>query len=72
MTQGLLDFSRRTLIEGQFVAGDPAKGEAVGRLDPARFAAQYKILRGLGIISTDFDYTAAYTTRFCNATPSTP
>jgi NitT/TauT family transport system substrate-binding protein len=69
MTQGLLDFSRRTLIDDRFVTGDPARGEAIGRLDPARFTAQYKILRGLGIIPADYDYSAAYTTRFCNAPP---
>jgi NitT/TauT family transport system substrate-binding protein len=72
MTQGLLDFSRNTLIKDGFVAGDPAKGEAIGRLDPARFLAQYKILRGLGIISSDYDYTAAFTTKFCNPPTTTP
>ena len=66
MTQGLLDFSRSTLIAGNFVTGDPAKGEAVGRLDPARFTAQYKILRGLGIIPADYNYSTAFTTKFCN------
>ena len=65
MTQAQLDYSRQKLIEYHFIDGDPTKGEAVGRIDPARFANQYKILRDLGVISADFDYTKSFTTQFC-------
>lgn len=64
ITQGLIDFSRKTLIDGHFVAGDEEKGEAIGKLDPARFAAQYKILRGVNVLPNDFDYTKCFTTQF--------
>lgn len=67
MTQALLDFARKTLINGHFVLGEPSKGEAMGRLDPARFAAQYKILRDLGIIPQDFDYAKSFTGQFVPA-----
>lgn len=67
MTQALLDFSRQTLIDGHFVLGDASKGEAMGKLDPARFTAQYKILRGLSVIPTDFDYTKCFTGQFLPA-----
>jgi NitT/TauT family transport system substrate-binding protein len=64
MTQGLLDFSRKTLIEGHYVFGDADKGEAMGKLDPARLASQYKILRQIHVIPGDFDFTKSYTLRF--------
>jgi NitT/TauT family transport system substrate-binding protein len=67
MTQGLLDFSRQTLIDGHFVLGYPDKGESMGKLDPARFQSQYKILRDLNVISTDFDFTKSYTDQFTHA-----
>ncbi|HEY0256425.1 MAG TPA: ABC transporter substrate-binding protein [Candidatus Methylacidiphilales bacterium] len=68
MTQAQLDYSRGKLIEFHFIEGDPAKGDAVGKLDPARFAAQYKIMRDLNVITSDFDYTKSYTTQFCSPT----
>ncbi len=70
MTQAQLDYSRQKLIEYHFVDGDASKGEAVGKIDPARFTSQYKILRDLNVIPADYDYTQAFTTRFC--TPAKP
>ncbi len=64
MTQALIDYSRKTLIDGKFVLGDATKGEAMGKLDPARLASQYKILREINVIPNDFDFTKTYTLRF--------
>ncbi len=65
MTQGQLDFSRKTLIDGHFITGFPEKGEAVGLLDSARFESQDKIMVGLGLVPPDFDFHTAFTTQFC-------
>ena len=56
--------NRQTLIDGHFVLGYPEKGEAMGKLDPARLQAQYKILRDLNVLSSDFDFTKSYTDQF--------
>ena len=64
ITQGLLDFSRQTLIDGHFVLGYPDKGETMGKLDPARLANQYKILRDLNVLNHDFDYSKGFTEQF--------
>ncbi len=64
MTQALLDYSRQALIDGHFVAGFPERGEDVGLVSVPRFASQYHILRDIGILTQDFDYTKAVTTRF--------
>jgi NitT/TauT family transport system substrate-binding protein len=66
MTQAQLDYSRGALISYHFIDGDSTKGDAVGKLDPARMEAQYKILRDLKVIATDYDYTQSFTTQFCN------
>lgn len=55
MTPGLLGHSRRELIAGRFVTGDPARGERIGRLDPARLAELAAQLRELGILETPLD-----------------
>jgi NitT/TauT family transport system substrate-binding protein len=68
MTQAQLDFSRKALIQYHFIDGDPTKGDAVGKIDAARCASQYKILRDLNVIPNDFDYTKSFTTRFCTPT----
>ena len=47
----------------EVVDGDE-KGASIGKVDPARLENQYRILRDLGIIAKDFDYTKAYTTQF--------
>jgi NitT/TauT family transport system substrate-binding protein len=69
ITQGLIDFSRKTLIDGHFVSGYADKGDAIGKLDPARFAAQYKILRDVNVLTHDFDYTKSFTTQFIQPQP---
>jgi hypothetical protein len=57
MSEGLLAHSRRELIAGRFVTGDPARGERIGRLDPARLAALAAQLRELGILEAPLDLT---------------
>lgn len=58
MSPGLLAHSRRELIAGRFVTGDPARGERIGRLDPARLAALAAQLRELGILEAPLDLAA--------------
>ena len=58
MSPGLLAHSRRELAAGRFVTGDPARGERIGRLDPARLAALAGQLRDLGILEAPVDLAA--------------
>ncbi|MFZ9747486.1 MAG: ABC transporter substrate-binding protein [Opitutaceae bacterium] len=55
MSPGLLAHSRRELVAGRFVTGDPAAGERIGRLDPARLAELAGQLRELGILEASLD-----------------
>jgi NitT/TauT family transport system substrate-binding protein len=64
MTQGQLDFSRQAMIDGHFVDGFAARGEDVGLLTLARFESQYRLLRSIGVIDHDFDFSSALTTEF--------
>ena len=63
MAQDLITYAKKTMLEGKFLAGDPAQGEDIGRLSVERFAANYKILHDLGIIE-DTDYTKAVDLEF--------
>ena len=67
MTQDLLSFSRKTLVDGHFVSGYPDKGETIGKLDPARLETEYKILRDLSLIPSDYDCSKSYTVQFCSS-----
>jgi NitT/TauT family transport system substrate-binding protein len=58
MSAGLLAHSRRELVAGRFVTGDPARGERIGRLDPARLADLAAQLRELGILEAPLDLAA--------------
>ena len=58
MSPGLLTHSRRELIAGRFVTGDPARGERIGRLDPARLRELAAQLRELGILDAPLDLAA--------------
>lgn len=66
MSQVQLTLSRQVMIERRVVQGD-RPGEDVGVIDPARFANQYRILRDLGVIPQDFDFTAAYSLEYLPA-----
>jgi NitT/TauT family transport system substrate-binding protein len=57
-------YSWNALKRGEFVTGDAAKGEAVGRFDPARWAEMEKQLLALGVMKREIDPALAYTTRF--------
>jgi NitT/TauT family transport system substrate-binding protein len=59
MNQLQLDLSRKVMIDYHLVDGD-ASGTSIGKVDPKRLETQYRILRDLGIIASDFDYRRAY------------
>jgi NitT/TauT family transport system substrate-binding protein len=69
MTRELLTFSRQALIKDAYVRGDPAKGEEIGRLSPARIAAQVDTLLKLRILDRRIEVTDAATTEFLPPQP---
>jgi NitT/TauT family transport system substrate-binding protein len=69
MTRELLAFSRRALVQGAYVRGDPAKGEEIGLLSPARIAAQMETLLKLKILDRRIDVADAVTTEFLPVRP---
>lgn len=60
----LLAFSRSELIARRLVAGDPARGEDVGRLSTARIAAEIATLRDLGILEAPVQVTEVVAPEF--------
>ena len=54
MPAGLVDYSIATLRDRRLVEGDPARGERIGLLDPARLRAQTDLLHNLGLLPADF------------------
>lgn len=64
MTQEVIDNSRKLIREQGFLAGDPALGEGIGRMDAARWQHLYQILRDIKVIPSDFDYHQAFTLDF--------
>jgi hypothetical protein len=50
MVPEFVAFSVGAMKEHKLVAGDPAKGEAVGRLDPARVAEEIRQLAEIGVL----------------------
>jgi NitT/TauT family transport system substrate-binding protein len=59
-----LSLSRQAMIDYHLVDGTK---EGIGGLDPARLANQYRILRSLNIITTDYDVTKSYSTAYLPA-----
>jgi NitT/TauT family transport system substrate-binding protein len=59
MSQGQLDYSRRTLIEGHYIDGYRDQGEAIGQITPARMESLYHIMREVGVLQHDFDFRSA-------------
>ena len=59
-----LDLSRKAMLQYHLIEGS---GDEIGRLDPPRLGNQYKILRDLNVIPTDYDYTKAFSTQFLPA-----
>ena len=50
MVPEFIAYSVAAMKQYQLVAGDPAKGELAGRLDPARLAAEIKQLAEIGVL----------------------
>jgi NitT/TauT family transport system substrate-binding protein len=69
MTPEKLDFSHNALKQGKFIEGDAAKGEAVGRLAPGRWQAQFEILKDIGALKGTFNLAEVFTTTFSNPSP---
>lgn len=69
MTRELLAFSRQALLKDRYVQGDPAKGEEIGQLSPARIAAQMETLLQLKILDRRIEVADAVTTEFLPARP---
>ena len=61
MSARQLGLSRKAMVDYHLVEGP---GNPAGRLDPERMRNQYTILRDLRVIANDYDYKAAFTTRF--------
>lgn len=57
-------YSWSKLKEGNFITGDPAKGESIGHLDPARWQQMYQTLLDLHVIKKPIDPAIAYTTQY--------
>jgi NitT/TauT family transport system substrate-binding protein len=50
MTPEFIAFSVETMRANRLVHGDPAKGELLGRIDPARLGAEIKRLSAIGVL----------------------
>ena len=61
MTSVQLALSRKAMLDYHLIDG---AGNAVGQIDPGRMRNQYVILKDLGIIAADYDYTKSFTTAF--------
>lgn len=67
MTPELLKFSRDEMIRRSLVHGDPAKGEGIGRLSPARLAEQRRLLLDLKVLTVPIELSSVVTTDFIPA-----
>lgn len=74
LTPAKMDYSLKALKDGAFVVGDPAKGEAPGRMAAGRWEFQHRTLKELGVLRGAFDPKTAWTGEFCNGdtTAATP
>jgi NitT/TauT family transport system substrate-binding protein len=70
LTPEKMEYSLKALKDGGFVLGDPAKGEAGGRMTPERWKFQYDTLKDLGVLRGRSQLDTAWTGQFCN--PKTP
>ncbi len=50
LTDGFLEFSRNQILQDRLVEGDPAKGEAIGRIQVSRIEAEVKMLEELDLL----------------------
>lgn len=68
LTPAKMNFSHQALKRGSFLTGDPAKGEAAGRLSADRWRFQFDTLKKLGVLRGRFDPATSWTGEFCNST----
>ena len=64
MTPGQIAFSRDALIARALVKGDPAQGEGIGRISPARIQSQIAVLTDLKILETPVPAATVVTQEF--------
>jgi NitT/TauT family transport system substrate-binding protein len=57
-------YTAQTLRDGGFITGDDSSGAQIGKMNPARWQAEYEQLKSLGILHGPLDTTTAYTLRF--------
>jgi NitT/TauT family transport system substrate-binding protein len=57
-------YTAQTLRDGGFITGDDPSGAQIGKMNPARWQAEYEQLKSLGILHGPLDPTTAYTLRF--------
>lgn len=67
MIPEFIDFSVDAMKRYGLVAGDPAKGEAVGRLDPDRLSDQLRQLIELGLLTKPLKLEDVFDPRFLPA-----
>ncbi len=70
MTPEQMAFSHQEMIRRQFVAGDPARGESIGALDPARLESHARLLYELGVLSRPLPLDAYATREFLDSAPA--
>jgi NitT/TauT family transport system substrate-binding protein len=59
-----MQYTLQALKDGSFITGPDASGEAIGKMDPARWAATNQQLTALGVIKKPIDPATAYTLKF--------
>jgi NitT/TauT family transport system substrate-binding protein len=64
LNPGFIAYSVAAMREHQLVAGNPAQGEAVGRIDPARIATEIAQLLDIGVITAPPKVADVFDDRF--------
>jgi NitT/TauT family transport system substrate-binding protein len=64
ITPEFSDYCAAALRDNLLVAGDPNKGEATGRIDPARLAEEVRQLKELGMLGQQVKVTDVFDDRF--------
>ncbi len=67
MVPEFVAFSVGAMKDYKLVAGDPAKGEAVGRIDPARIAEEIRQLAEIGVLDRPRQVSDVFDDRFLPA-----
>ena len=72
LTAAKMAFSHGALRDMRFVLGDPARGEEPGTMSRARWEAQWKVLKDLGVLKGRSNVEDAWTSRFCGEPAKNP